>query len=935
MKTYAARLLASVCLPSIGLALTATPALAQDNTENEEVITVTGFRASLESAAGIKRDAIGVVDAITAEDIGKFPDANLAESLQRIPGVSIDRANNEGNQVTVRGFGPSFNLVTLNGRQMPNSSSLASEGVSRSFNFRELGSEGVSAVEVYKSGQADIYSGGIGATVNIKTPRPFDKPGFRAALSAKAVYDTGVEVGSEITPELSALVSQTFADDRLGVLLTASYAERNSHTDRIGTSGGWRRNRAPRGTAGIDLSAIDTSVNPSQTFWMPFTIDQDLWDTNRERFNAQAVVQAEPFDGLELTFDYTMSRFEQTTQMNRMSFWFDSPDQAVADRNGTLVDITTFNDTLNYWAWDFYHKGENDSIGANLEWEISDRLSLEVDAHSSTSKSNPDGQTSETLVDLFTLDRNTTGTDLYNGANVITLFGTFSDGLPTATYDDSAIPGGAFNKANIGSDLYQKRGFTMDNNIKQVRAAFSFDATPQLNLKVGGDYTKYSVDTARYATFVGLTQPTTFVPLDNVDLTFVDAKNPNVFPQIPVYRVEDFLDVIRERGTFTENPPTFNGIEEQTYSAFGMVEYDGDLGGVPFRANAGLRYEKTDVESYSVAEGISGFLFFNPQGLQTVFDGVVAPQTLNSDYDHFLPNFAFSVEPAEDFIIRGGYSKTIARSNISSMFPGLSISGRPGGPFTSSQGNPGLLPYSSDNLDFAAEWYYSPGSYVSVGVFKKWVDNFIGSVRTQGSVLNSSGSPITDPSINPRPNCPNTDPATNQQCVSQAGDPVVTFEISTTGNLNSESVQGLEASIQHMFGDTGFGVILNGTLVDGSVEYDIYDVSGTTIALTGLSNSANAVAFYEKDGIQARVSYNWRDKFLLGFAGGNEPVFTEAYGQVDVSASYDVNEMITVFVEGINVTDEETRRHGRFAEQLIDQEAFGARYTLGVRVKFQ
>lgn len=159
------------------------------------------------------------------------------------------------------------------------------------------------------------------------------------------------------------------------------------------------------------------------------------------------------------------------------------------------------------------------------------------------------------------------------------------------------------------------------------------------------------------------------------------------------------------------------------------------------------------------------------------------------------------------------------------------------------------------------------------------------------------------------------------------------FDINTTGNLRAASVQGLEATVQHMLGDTGFGIVLNGTLVDGNVDYDIYDFSGDTFALTGLGHSANAVAFYEKGPLQARVSYNWRDKFLLGFAGGGEPVFTEAYGQIDISASYDIDNTFTVFMEGLNITDEATRRHGRFKEQIIDDERFGARYAFGVRAK--
>ena len=926
MKLRNSRLLTSVCLAPLAVSAMSGVASAQDAAADEEgdIIVVTGFRASLEQAADIKRQSIGVVDAITAEDIGKFPDANLAESLQRIPGVSIDRANNEGNQVTVRGFGPSFNLVTLNGRQMPNSSSIASDGVSRSFNFRELGSEGVKAIEVYKTGQADIYSGGLGAAINVLTPRPLDQVGFRAAATVKGLWDVDSEVGSSITPELSGLVSSTFADDTLGVLLQASYSERNSRRKRIGTSGNWVRNRGPR--ANQDLSAIDTNNNPSQTFFTPFTIDNDLWDTQRERLNGQAVIQARPFDGLTLTADYTMSRFEQNTEMNRMSFWFDTPDTGRADANGTLVELTSVDDELNFWAWDYYERVEGDSFGLNLEWEVTDSLTLEFDAHDSTSKSNPNGETAETLGNLK--NPNAPPPDSVD----VTISGVFTDGLPIASFDDSRLPSGdAYLKSNIVSDLFQKRGFSMDNNIKQARFAGrweNLDGGGIAGINFGADYTKYDVYTEEIQTFSFVE-----VPLDNLDLTFVDSFQEGSFPFIPQYSVHDFIDIVEAEGDFFINAPRINGVTEETMSFFASIDIDTEFNGMPFRANAGIRYEDTDVEAFSLEEGIVGFNYRNVAGLQTIFDGVVAPQTLESGYKQFLPNVSMVLEPFNDFVVRASYSKTIARSSIGALFPGQSVSGRPGGPFTASQGNPGLLPYESDNFDLSLEWYYDPGSYVSLGAFKKFVDNFIGSVITQGPVLNAAGDPITDPSVNPRPPCPVGTEPPNPACFSQPGDPVVIFDISTTGNLRSASVQGLEGTLQHMFGDTGFGLVLNGTLVDGDIDYDVFDFS-QVFALTGLGHSANAVAFYEKGPLQARVSYNWRDKFLLGIRGNGEPVFTESYGQVDVNASYDVNDRFTVFVEGINVTDEATRRHGRFPEQIIDYETFGPRYSFGVRAKF-
>ena len=184
----------------------ASPVLAQsDDGQVIEEIVVTGIRGSLAASADIKRNASGVVDAISAEDIGKFPDTNLAESLQRITGVSIDRARGEGQKVTVRGFGPQFNLVTLNGRQMPTHGGGAGSPQNRSFDFADLASEAVSAVEVYKTSRADLPTGGMGATINIKTTKPLEAPGRVMSFGVKAVNDTSTDVGDNFTPEFSGI----------------------------------------------------------------------------------------------------------------------------------------------------------------------------------------------------------------------------------------------------------------------------------------------------------------------------------------------------------------------------------------------------------------------------------------------------------------------------------------------------------------------------------------------------------------------------------------------------------------------------------------------------------------------------------------------------------------------------------------------------------
>jgi TonB-dependent receptor len=200
----------------VGGAVFINPVFAQDQTSEEiEEVVVTGLRGSLKASMETKRDAVGVVDSINAEDIGKFPDTNLAESLQRITGVSIDRRNGEGALVTARGFGPQFNLVTLNGRMMPGADAYGGgdtitggQGAgSRSFNFANLSSEAISAVEVYKTSRADLASGGIGATVNVKTAKPFDNDGLVLNLGVKAALDESAPFDDEITPEVSGIFS--------------------------------------------------------------------------------------------------------------------------------------------------------------------------------------------------------------------------------------------------------------------------------------------------------------------------------------------------------------------------------------------------------------------------------------------------------------------------------------------------------------------------------------------------------------------------------------------------------------------------------------------------------------------------------------------------------------------------------------------------------
>ena len=394
-------------------------ALAQESGGQLEEVVVRGIRGSLQQSMDIKRDSAGVVDAISAEDIGKFPDTNLAESLQRITGVSIDRRNGEGYQVTVRGFGPQYNMVTLNGRTMPtggltlSKSGGSNPNASRSFDMSDIAAEGVSAVEVYKTGQANIASGGIGAVVNLKTRRPFDNEGFTATVGVKALHDSTVDVGKEITPEYNTFLS--WSNDVFGASLAYTYQRRDSGQSGVFTNSWSDRSGAWDGTGNIggaqiqgltanntfdDINIINEPTVGQQTNMLP-GIRYYHEDHQRLRKNAQLTLQFRPVENLTATLDYTLAKQHLLLNGSELSYWFGGgtfpPSDIQFDGNPQVAT------PVYYWAEDpngqvrdigiTQNRGDTEnqleSTGVNVEWQASDTLSFALDYHTSEFSSLP------------------------------------------------------------------------------------------------------------------------------------------------------------------------------------------------------------------------------------------------------------------------------------------------------------------------------------------------------------------------------------------------------------------------------------------------------------------------------------------------------------------------------------------------------------------
>lgn len=987
-KLASKHLLIGVSLVALGLtsqAAHAQEAPADGAADNE--IVVSGIRASLKASMDLKRDAQGVVDAISAEDIGKFPDTNLAESLQRITGVSIDRNSGEGSKVTVRGFGPDFNLVLLNGRQMPASGlgSCCEAPASRSFDFANLAAEGIAAVEVYKSGRASLPTGGIGSVINIRTPRPLERPGFQGSVAVKGVYDHTFE-GTEITPEVSGIVSQTFADDKVGILLSGSYQKRKASLAQFGA--GWREgylgNENNWGSLPVD--ANDWRGNFAQTQNRPnattvYQVTQnaayDFTDIERERINGQVVLQVRPTDTLSAVIDYTFSQNTIDARTNSIGVWFNHNNTSSSWTNGPAAGANFYSEAFGAGEGKDLaitgalaaNRSTNHSIGGNLKWEGPSGLRLELDGHHSTAESKPTSPYGSNIA---------VGSAVFGVRNQKVDFTTDMPVISVNMY-----PGSEITAANIRPSGNAFRNAYMKDTINEValRGGWDFDASVIDSLDFGVTYTENKV-LSQYGflqsdswggTLTAAQTPDDIYTLTGLPdrLAGMDGSNgvgiiQNYF-QIDTARLISLLDqqlgVCRTpwtgkpiAGTCLAQFTTDRRINEKTWSPFLQSKHSFDLGTARANLRLGVRYEKTKIDSTALVPVPTGTSWVADNEIGLIFANQSDYTTLTGEYDNWLPALDFDVGIGSDLKLRASYSHTITRPDYTSMQGGITVNQplRPGGGSTAGSGNPGLLPYKSKNIDLSAEWYYGNASYLSVGYFNKKVSNFIANTTVQGPLFNLT-NPATGAAVQAARTALGGNPgfaailaylAVNNPSVvefsngaprgvlGRPSDPAVQFTITRPGNSTQVAkLNGWEFAIQHSFWETGFGAQVNYTIVNSDTKFDnTLRYTATQFAVSGVSDSANAVLYYDKNGFQARVAYNWRDGFLSGY--GFDPYYIDAYGQFDVSASWEFKKGMTAFVEGINITKADRRGHMRNDQTVFFAAPGYARYSAGLRYTF-
>ena len=874
-------------------------------------IVVTGTRASLNRALDLKKKTIGIVDAISAEDIGKFPDQNVAESLQHVPGVSIDRSGGEGHTITVRGFGPQFNTVLLNGRL------LATENPGREFSFDILPSEILSAAEVYKSATADQQDGGIGSTVVLRTARPLDHPGFHVSASAAAKFDSTRNKG---TPNGSALISDTNDDGTFGILASVDYDKRDSHFTDVDTSG-WIQQPTEGWLPAAQLHGI--TAGPGVNAYLPRTLNFTSTQQQRERIGGTLAMDWVVSDKLKLEFDglYTQLKIHSTT--NQIGWYTDPSDiqEATVDPNSgnTVTNFvrkadgglktdnilsTSPTDTNTY------------QLGVNARWTPSDRDTIVTDFSHSRAHNRYNaifdviGETNPGVNPTFNL----------NPGGVPTMSGL----LPT--FDP--------NRAYLHCCSERGSGVTDDVWQINVDGKHDFDRGILSDIKFG------VLGTRRKKTILSVGSPS---PLDCYYCGYYAKADPSLFTQFSPgsilgepalswlnYNHDALVAYEGSPAAVTQNsdpaaqanynavyaadghstapiydPKGSGAVRELTGAVYLQADFKGDWGDHQWSAVVGGRYVYTAERATGNSVEITNISHNpgDPTASVATFSSPV-PVVETNHYGFFLPSATFRFDWSPRFDVRAAVSRTLTRPTLTQLTLSQSFNFRPPNQSSISVGNPKLKPYLAWNFDAGVDYYLGKTSYISLAGFYKRISNFVSDGQFNETIFGEQ------------------------------------FLVTRPINANKSTVYGFEATVQYTFDKLlpapfdGLGFSANYTKVESSTTFDP-SLTSQVFNVEGLSDSANVVGFYEKGPVQVRVAYNWRAPFLRSTFGDNgQPTNIDSYGQLDITGSLKITHNIGVFVDVLNVTDARQRVYSSFKDRFAGLYDTGRVISGGVRATF-
>lgn len=905
-------------------AATASPDAAADAALPQEAaqdIVVTGFRASLNSALNLKRNETATIDAIKAEDIAEFPDLNLAESLQRIPGVAISRVNGEGRNISVRGLGPEYTRVRINGMEAIGTTGGTdnSGGVNRGrgFDFNIFSSDLFNNLSVRKTATADVEEGSLGGTVDLQTSRPLDYRKPTAVLSAAASYN---DLKQKVTPRLSGLVTTQTEDGTFGVLLSVAYEERKLIEEGANitrwTYGGFNGGFNPASTLpGYTIGQIN-DPNPATALYHPRIPGLVSYDISQKRLGGAGSIQFKPTDRTLVSIDALYSRLDGTrkeAQLQAISFSRSGSGKpqtiirdGVVDENNNIISGTFDRVDLRSQARYDILKTEFYQLTGSVDHEFSDRFKVGLmGGYAKSDFTNP-------IQTTVTIDAVNTPGFQYDFS---TRFPTISPGVDVTNPNSFAFLS--------GTSEVRIRPQTVTNAFTTAKGFVEWKAHDVVTLKAGVDWRKFEYDSTERRRLSG---ETVVAPLTGAQLagmtTLFDGfgKGLSVPAGTPTaWIIPDLNAFINQGGIYTDPLYATGGVEnatargsyitvtEEDTGAWGMAQFNLDTFGVPIRGDIGLRYVNTDQVSTGYAS----------QG--TAINLVQADRS----YDRWLPSLNLVGNITDDLQVRFAAAKTLARAGISSLSPGgnLNVSG---GNRSFSTGNPDLQPISSKNLDVSIEWYPTPGAIYAVSGFRKDIGTFVQSLSV-GVPYASLGLP---------------DALLNGTTASPSDIFIVNQPVNSSGGI----LKGFEVNIQQPFSFlpgmlANFGVLANYTYVTSNIEYltAADGSSSVTAPLVGLSkHAANGTLYYETKRFQIRGSIAYRSKYLTAVPGteGNAFNGTNRTINVDAQVSYNLTEKLKLSIEGINLTDEENDQFVDETNRLSVLTHSGRQFNFGVRYAF-
>jgi iron complex outermembrane receptor protein len=910
----------------------------------DEVI-VTGYRKSLNAALDQKRDSVGSVDAIVAEDIAAFPELNLAESIQRIPGVSIQRDAGEGRQISVRGLGPQYTRVRINGMEALTtvSTSDANGGTNRdrTFDFNVFASELFNNITVHKTASADIDEGSLGATVDLRTGRPFDYNGFTAVIGAKGDYN---DLAGTKEPRFSGLISDTFFDGKFGALLSAAYTKRAIVDDGSSTvrwMNGLNSDGTPSAansfkTLGANYAASGSTATLAQlnSAFRPRLPRYEEYHTDQNRLGITNSLQFKPTESTLLSLDTLFAQLDGTREEAQLEAPVFSSGGATGI-NGVVVQKATIDAQNNLIAGTF----DKVSIRAEHRYDVIDTkyrehvLSLDQKINDSLKLNALVGWSQSVL----TSPVSTTLTwDINNVTGYSYDFANGNMQLPLFTYGNANVADpNAWKLSQI-----RERPSNVANTYTNYESDLEWTATDALKLKLGGQFKKYAFNTdglrrasetlipanvagaspASYGQLVSLSGlgnlpagsiRTWAIPSISAARSLFDIYNPALFPT----------------GIGQSLGSNFN-VGEKDSSAFTQADWTTQLFTIPIRSSLGVRYVHTDQTSTGwTSVGTSGTLVETAVG---------------HTYNDVLPSLNVVAEVTKDFQVRASAAKVMARSGLASLNPGAAVS-ITGQNKTVAAGNPLLDPIRGKAYDLGFEWYFAKESLLSLGLFYKKIDSF---VETTGTIANFSANASNLPNSVAIATCQASSPGFNPNDPAAVATCLQGWTLSTPHNTPGGNIKGSEISYQQPFSFlpgafSNFGTILNYTYVQSTIKYINTNPTGPQFidnTLLQLSkNAANATLYYDNGTWSARVSGAYRSPYLTAVPGANNNNVegTHQTINIDFAASWNVSDNVQVTLEGLNLTNQ-------FQYQYVDTNGDrmnyyhqqGRDYLVGARYKF-